>query len=105
MNIDEWLKRKKRPTVRKAMDTFLRGLAKSHKNNCAKLRTIIKYRDQLGPEWCLKVTASLDDIIEELQRLRAALEDNSTHEPWAPLPPLKIGQRAKTGIDSRFETM
>ena len=78
MTIDEWLEKRKkdRRNVRTVMNTFLRGLATFHNNNGAKLRTIIKYRDQLGPEWCLKVTSSLDDIIEELQRLRTALEDD-----------------------------
>jgi hypothetical protein len=67
--------RKRKPKdVRATMSAFLRQLATTFKTNRAKLITVVKYREELGPEWCLRVVASLDDIIDEYQRLRAALE-------------------------------
>jgi hypothetical protein len=67
--------RKRKPKdVRATMSAFLRQLATTFKNHRAKLIVIVKLREELGPEWCTKVAASLDDIIDDYQRLRAALE-------------------------------
>ena len=67
-------KARRKKDVRMLMGSFLRQLATSFKNNRNKLITIVKYQDELGPEWTTRVVASLDDIIREFQHLRAALE-------------------------------
>ena len=67
------MRRTKHKDVRKVMDQFLRQFAKSYKLQREKLHGIVKFREELGPEWCLKVTGQLDDVIEEFQRVRSAL--------------------------------
>ena len=66
-----------KPKVTREMNALLRSLSKYKNNTSAKLAVIIKYKKELGPEWCTKVVASLDDIIHEFQRLRNALEIDS----------------------------
>ena len=80
---------KPKPTVHMAMNTLLRQLATFRKNNSNKLATIIKYQEELGPEWTTKVLASLDDIIWKFQRLRQALE--AGRNPDKKSPALKPG--------------
>lgn len=63
--------------ARMAMEKLLRQLEAFRKDNSDKIITIIKYREELGPEWTTKVLASLDDIIHKFQRLRQALEDSN----------------------------
>ena len=48
------------------------GFATSFKNTRARLITVVKFREELGPEWCSKVVASLDDIIDGYQHLKDA---------------------------------
>jgi hypothetical protein len=67
-------KSKKPKSVRDTMSTFLRQLATFKTNNGAKIATVLKYQEELGPEWTTKVAASLDDIIREYQHLRDVLE-------------------------------
>ena len=68
--------RVKHKDVRKVMDQFLRQFAKSYKLQREKLHGIVKFRKELGPEWCLRVTTALDDVIEEFQRVRSALHSD-----------------------------
>jgi hypothetical protein len=65
---------KRKPNVRQVMSQFLGQFAKSYKLQREKLHGIVKFREELGPEWCLKVTGQLDDVIEEFQRVRSALD-------------------------------
>jgi hypothetical protein len=94
-------KAKKRRNVRKVMDQFLRQFAKSYRRQGEKLHGIVKYRDELGPEWCLKVTTALDDVIEEFQRVRSALDVENDRHPVRRLPvPTRGGENENASCET-----
>jgi hypothetical protein len=63
--------------VTREMNALLRSLAKFKGNTSAKVAVVIKYKEELGPEWCTRVLASLDDIIALFQHQKNALERDS----------------------------